>query len=246
MSVSPVAEPRAGYYTAGRSVTRNEPDPGARVSCPTCQNGLSPGLAACPDCGAPNPLFDAVGSTQTGDGPTFRLPGQVASRPPAGAAADRPLGFVVVYAESSEAAGTGPATSLGRAWPLKAGEVFFAGKVLKDATRADGGVVKPAAWHLFPFTEDYAHISRHHLTVEFEANGNIRLCDTSANGTWLTRGGVHLRRGRDESRVHTLAGDEALVLGVDLGANPDARAREKASRYTLQLIRAGRSLGGAA
>lgn len=217
------------------------------MSCPTCQNGLSPGLAACPDCGAPNPHYDAVGSTQT-DGGTFRLPPQGGLRPPVAAAAvtDRPLGFVVVYAESSEPAGAGPVATLGRAWPLKAGEVFFAGKVLKDAARADGAVVKPTAWHLFPFTEDYAHISRHHLTVEFEANGSIRLCDTSANGTWLVKGGVHLRRGRDESRVHTLAGDEALVLGVDLGANAAATAREKASRYTLQLIRAGRGMGGAA
>lgn len=211
------------------------------VSCPTCQGGLSPSLKSCPDCNAPNPTYDPVGSTvapvEAGDN-TFNVPKPRTTPPPP--ATDRPIGYVVVYAESSEGSGGGVPATFGRVHPLKVGEVFFAGKVLKDVPRADGAVVKPVGWHLFPFTEDYAHISRHHLTVEFEAGGQIRLTDTSANGTWLMRAGLHLRRGRDESRVHALATDESIVLGVDLGSATDPRARDKAARYTLQLIRGAR------
>lgn len=211
------------------------------MSCPTCQGGLSPNQKSCPDCHAPNAHYDPLGSTHTpstGGDNTFNIPKPMVGAP--AAAADRPIGYVVVYAEGSEAAGGGVPPTLGRVYPLKAGELFFAGKVLKDSMRADGHAVKPTGWHLFPFTEDYAHISRHHLTVEFETNGQVRLTDTSANGTWLMRAGLHLRKGRDESRVHTLATDESVVLGVDLGSAADPRAREKAARYTLQIVRAAR------
>lgn len=211
------------------------------VSCQTCQGGLPPTLKSCPDCHAPNPHYDPLGSTLApsgAEGHTFNVPH---ARPgPPTSAADRPIGYVVVYAEAAEASGGPVPTTFGRVHPLKAGQVFLAGKVLKDSPRADGAVVKPTAWHLFPFSEDYAHISRQHLTVEFETNGQVRLTDTSANGTWLVRAGLHLRRGRDASRVHTLAADESVVLGVDLGSAADPRAREKAARYTLQLIRGAR------
>jgi hypothetical protein len=206
------------------------------LSCPTCARGLSPELPQCPACGAPNSGFDDSGSTR----PDWVVPGDVTiqtSTPMAG----RPdiLGFVVLYSESADLVGSVPSGSLGRVVPLRKGDLFFVGKApVPQEVPLDGNrKAVPTGWHLFPFTEDFAHISRRHLVIEMDKPGSTSLVDLSTNGIYLVGEGRHLRRGKGEStRVHVVAGRESIVLGVDLGASTAGEARERALRYQIQIV----------
>jgi hypothetical protein len=158
------------------------------------------------------------------------------------------LGFLVLYSESADLVGSVPSGTLGRVVPLRKGDLFFVGKApVPQEVPLDGSrKVIPTAWHLFPFTEDFAHISRRHLVIEMDSPGKATLVDLSTNGIYLVGEGRHLRRGRGEStRIHTLAGRESVVLGVDLGASTSGEARERALRYQIQIVPVDASAGPA-
>jgi hypothetical protein len=158
---------------------------------------------------------------------------------PAGAG-DEPgiLGFVVLYSDSAEAPVAESDSRLGRAVPLRAGDVFFLGKspLPTEVPASEGRKAAPTQHHLFPFTEEYAHISRRHLVVEMMRGGRTVLTDLSTNGIYLMKAAKHLRRSRDEAfQTHTLEGEEMVALGIDLAAADEAE-RERAARYRIQIV----------
>jgi hypothetical protein len=141
------------------------------------------------------------------------------------------LGVVVVFAESAESDGRVPA-ELGRAFPLRKGEVFFAGKTAPtEIETAVGAKTVPAAMHLWPLTEEYQHISRRHLLIEVLGPGEARVRDSSMNGSTLVRSKLYLRNG-----AHVVTDDETIILGADLAASPTSADLERASRYQIRLI----------
>jgi hypothetical protein len=207
------------------------------LSCPTCARGLSPELPQCPSCGAPNPGFEDSGSTR----PDWVVPdtATVQTSTPLASAPSDILGFVVVYSESADLAGSVPSGTLGRVIPLRKGDLFFVGKApVPQEVPLDGNrKAVPTGWHLFPFTEDFAHISRRHLVIEMDRPGSTTLVDLSTNGIYLLGEGRHHRRGKGEStRVHNVTGRESVVLGMDLGASTAGEARERALRYKIQIV----------
>jgi hypothetical protein len=156
-----------------------------------------------------------------------------------GSSDDGVLGVVALYAESAEASAVGVDPALGRAFALRKGDVFFVGKspLPQEIPLPDGRKLVPSAWHLFPFTDEYAHISRRHLVIEMAGRGSVNLVDLSTNGIYLLGEGRHLRRGRGEAaRIQTIASKETVILGVDLGASTDGSVRERAWRFQVQVI----------
>ena len=149
------------------------------------------------------------------------------------------LGVVVVFAESSGPEESIPA-ELGRAIPLRKGEVFFAGKAVPtDIETSDGAKTAPAAVHLFPLTDEYAHISRRHLTIEFVGPHQASVRDLSTNGSTLVRSKLFLKKG-----AHVVSHEEDIVLGEDLAASTNPADMERASRYQIRLLMPAAASGG--
>jgi hypothetical protein len=226
-----------------------EPFPGGvRVKCPSCEKEVYPVISdegsACPNCGASLAGPAGVETTQVGwerQAPAARS----GSEPAAQAGAESPpaepvLGLVVIYSETADAGDGAPNSRHGRLYPLRRGDVLLVGKppASPEVLRSDGKAVSPVACHLFPFTPEFAHISRRHLTLEMEANGVTILTDYSTNGVTLLKVGRYARRPREEtSQVHRLQGDETVVLGVDLAGQRDPVVLEQARRYQLMVLR---------
>jgi hypothetical protein len=138
---------------------------------------------------------------------------------------------VVLFAESAESDARVP-TELGRAFPLRKGEVFFAGKATPtEIETAAGAKTTPSAVHLFPLTDEYAHISRRHLTIEFVSLAEASVRDLSTNGSTLVRAKQYLKK-----TAHVVSHDETIILGEDLAASPTSADLERASRYQIRLI----------
>jgi len=147
------------------------------------------------------------------------------------APADPVLGLLVLFAESSDPGGRFP-SECGRVHALRRGEVFFAGKSAPtEVERSDGSKTQPASVHLFPLTNDYAHISRRHVTVEFVAPGKASVRDHSTNGTTLVSAKQHLKKSE-----HLVSGPEIIVLGEDLSGGATPADLERTSRYQISLL----------
>ncbi len=145
--------------------------------------------------------------------------------------ADPVLGLLVLFAESSDSTGR-YASECGRVHALRKGEVFFAGKSAPtEVERSDGSKTQPASVHLFPLTNDYAHISRRHVTVEFVAPGQASIRDHSTNGTTLVACKHHLKK---TERV--VSGAEIIVMGEDLSGGATPADLERTSRYQIALL----------
>lgn len=206
------------------------------MSCPKCAGGLPPDIQSCPDCGAANSAFDETGSTRASGAGREDV---TQTAVPVGAGEEPGiLGFVILYSDSAESPAAGPDTRIGRAVPMRAGDVFFLGKspLPTEVPASDGRKVAPTQHHLFPFTEDYAHISRRHLVVEMMRGGRTVLTDLSTNGIYLVKAAKHCRRPRDQAfQAHTLEGEETVALGVDLSTADEAE-RERAGLYRIQIV----------
>jgi hypothetical protein len=223
------------------------------VNCPKCGADLSSLTPAesptCPQCGTPI-SGGAINAETRPAGRRAEGGNQADSSPEggeAGAAASEPIvGVVVTYSEVAEGSGNAEQARLGQVYPLRAGQVLFIGKppAPAEVLRADGTNVAPAATHLFPFTPDFAHISRRHLIIEADSAGVVLVTDYSTNGIFLLRSGTFLqRRPEQPSLVHRLETDETIVLGLDLSDHKgDPATLERVSRYQIRLLRPERSV----
>jgi hypothetical protein len=212
------------------------------VSCASCAGGQPPEQESCPACGEANPDFAAIAVTRVVRRPSVPATPATESITPALALErqEPPLGFVAVYGEPTD--GTrDTAAAFGAVYPLRKGDVFFAGKAApSEVDRSDGKKVTPAAVHLFPFSEAYGHISRRHVTIEFLSADEAQINDLSTNGLTLAGTWTHLRKGPgDASKRHVLRQSELIILGVDLSGSHDARERDRATRYQLHLVMPG-------
>lgn len=150
------------------------------------------------------------------------------------APADPVLGLIVLFAESSDPGGR-YAPECGRVHALRKGEVFFAGKSAPtEVERSDGSKTQPASVHLFPLTNEFAHISRRHVTIEFIAPGQASVRDHSTNGTSLVTAKHHLKK-----TEKVVSGTEIIVLGEDLSAGATPADLERTSRFQITLLMPG-------
>ncbi len=189
-------------------------------------------------CGTANASFAVSGATRT----DFTAPDDITrTRGEAGSPADPTalLGFIVMYADCSDTPPGAPDARYGRVFPMRADDVLFLGKAPAPAevVGRDGRKVAPTQAHLFPFKDEFGHISRRHLVVQMEPGGKTGITDLSTNGLYLVKKAQHLRRGKGQDHTyHTVQGDETVVLGVDLGTASDKAAQEKSIGYRFQIV----------
>lgn len=167
-----------------------------------------------------------------------------ARRPAAAAPADPDpvVGFLVFYSEMAEAPTGQPDPRLGRVYPMRESDVFFVGKApLPEEVPVEGDRTQaPTAFHLFPASSDFAHISRRHAVLRMDRAGKIRVTDLSTNGLYFVRGKRHARRTAGSGpEVHDLAAPETIVFGLDENSFKDPRWHEKADRFQVEIVPVG-------
>jgi hypothetical protein len=157
------------------------------------------------------------------------------------------VAVVVVYSDLAvEGALPG---MLGRTYPLREGDVLFAGKPPQpDELTLDGGRrLSITHVHLFPYREEFEYVSRRHVAIEAKAGGEFLLMDFSTNGVFLMGPQQQVRRTKDQTvALHTFRGPETIVLGIDLRVQRDRKAKERAERHQLRVVPLGSASARAA
>lgn len=150
------------------------------------------------------------------------------------------LGVVVIYSERAKGSEPRGDPQLGVVYPLRDGEILLFGRERpderKEVERRDGRRVPPTHGHFVPSGGVYQGVSRSHLTIEFDPNGETVLTDLSQNGIYLESARL-LHRAKIDGVAKTIRIRGAETVLPMASATPDApESAQLHSRIRLQVL----------